>query len=257
MTKLTFLGTGGVFGTPAWNCKCKTCAIARKRGGKDKRMRSSILVEQGKKKILVDIGPDFKQQMKRFELGKLDFVLVTHSHDDHSNNLFELALAKDCTLASSPEVMRALKKKYSGSLDWAMLRNPSLQTTAFRKLEIGGLTVRAVGVSHAKDTKKTSTATAGFIFENNKSKVFYASDFDKLPEGLPLFDVMIVDGTRWEHKSGHLGIKEGLKLYKKLKPKKMLFTHVLHDNLPHEELEKKVVQSGNVGIAYDGLEIVF
>jgi len=78
--KITFLGTGSSQGVPVIACGCAVC---RSGDARDKRLRSSILVECGGQNIVVDTGPDFRQQMLRTRVPRLDAVLITHAHKDH------------------------------------------------------------------------------------------------------------------------------------------------------------------------------
>ena len=83
-TKLTFLGSGTSQGVPMIGCGCEVCQSTDPR---DKRLRASVLVEYGDQTILVDAGPDFRQQMLRAGVGHLDAILLTHNHKDHTGGL--------------------------------------------------------------------------------------------------------------------------------------------------------------------------
>ena len=86
-TRLTFLGTGTSQGVPMIGCGCDVC---RSRDPRDKRLRASVLVEHEDMKILVDAGPDFRQQMLRAEISHLDAILLTHNHKDHTGGLDDI-----------------------------------------------------------------------------------------------------------------------------------------------------------------------
>jgi phosphoribosyl 1,2-cyclic phosphate phosphodiesterase len=85
--KLTFLGTGTSQGVPMIGCSCDVCSSADPR---DKRLRSSVLVDYAGKRILVDAGPDFRQQMLRAGVSHLDAILLTHNHKDHTGGLDDI-----------------------------------------------------------------------------------------------------------------------------------------------------------------------
>ena len=85
--KLTFLGTGTSVGVPTIGCKCRVCTST---DAHDKRLRASALVESGDTRILIDCGPDFRQQMLGLDFKRIDAVLLTHVHYDHVGGLDDL-----------------------------------------------------------------------------------------------------------------------------------------------------------------------
>ena len=127
----------------------------------------------------------------------------------------------------------------------------------FKPFTIQNLKIDLFEVEHQKKTLDRKPPCFGYIFEENGKKVAYASDFNQIleKEKLQNCDLLIADGSTMEPKYGHIGIKEGVKLYKELNPKQLLFTHVSHFAGTHNSLEEYVRQFGNIGIAYDGLEI--
>ena len=113
--KITFLGTGTSQGVPVIACKCEVCLS---KNLKDKRLRSSILIELQNKTIVIDTGPDFRQQMLRENVEKLDAVLYTHSHKDHVAGLddirsFNFRSKKPMDIFCTKDVLNALKMEYS------------------------------------------------------------------------------------------------------------------------------------------------
>ena len=87
MTRLTFLGTGTSQGVPMIGCRCDVCKSSDPR---DKRLRASVFIEYEGQKILVDAGPDFRQQMLREDICSVDAILLTHNHKDHTGGLDDI-----------------------------------------------------------------------------------------------------------------------------------------------------------------------
>jgi phosphoribosyl 1,2-cyclic phosphate phosphodiesterase len=113
--KITFLGTGTSQGVPVIACDCKTC---HSEDARDKRLRTSVLLETGGVSVLIDAGPDFRQQMLREKICKLDAILLTHEHKDHISGLddvraFNYKSQDAIDIYSEERVLKALKKEYS------------------------------------------------------------------------------------------------------------------------------------------------
>lgn len=256
--EIIFLGTGGVNGVPAWSCFCKTCKVARTKKGKNVRTRSSIIVRSGKKTVLVDIGPDFRSQMLREKICKINHVLITHTHMDHTASLIDLKVADNAVLEMPRPVLKDMRYSRKGFENYLKKRNPKLTIREFKPEKVGSMHIDSIKLRHSKDYTKNINPCYGYLFKEKGYKVAYISDFDKIfnKEKVKNLDLLICDGTFMNKRRGHIGIKGGIKLYKELKPKKMLFTHITHHyQLPHKELEEYVKKFGNIRVAWDGLRI--
>ena len=115
IVKITFLGTGTSQGVPVIACDCKTC---KSDDSRDKRLRTSLLLETDEASLLIDAGPDFRQQMLREHVCKLDAILLTHEHKDHIAGLddvraFNYKSQDAIDIYSEERVLKALKKEYS------------------------------------------------------------------------------------------------------------------------------------------------
>ncbi len=254
--KITFLGTGGVLGVPIWSCDCKVCKEEVKKDKKNIRTRPSILVDSGDKKMLVDVGPDFREQMLREEIKKVDYVLLTHTHMDHSACLMELRAGGKLNLEIPKGVYEGLEQNRGVIFTYLPNRNPDIKINIFEPKKIGNLFVDQIKVKHKKDYQKEEQPTYGFLFVENDKRVAYIPDFSEIidKDKVKDLDIFICDGATFETKWGHVGIEGGIKLYKELKPKLMLFTHLTHSR-SHKGLEKYISQFGNIKLAYDGLTI--
>lgn len=253
--KLTILGSGGVLGVPVWSCKCDICTKAVKRDKRNIRTRPSLLITTNNKKIVIDMGPDFRRQMLREEIKKIHYVLITHSHGDHTASLNELR-ACDNTILEVPAKVYKEMKKSKNVFKYIKKRNPKITIRHFKPHKIGNLSVDTITVKHEKDFTQKIFHTFGYLFVENNQRVAYIPDFGQVVEKDKVkdLDIFICDGAHLKSKWGHVGIEGGLKLYKELKPKLMLFTHLTH-YMSHKNLEKYISKFGNIKPAYDGLTI--
>ena len=253
--KITILGSGGVTGLPVWSCNCKTCNGST-RDKKDIRTRSSILVESGNKKILIDMGHDFRNQMLKYRIKRLDTVLITPTHSDHISSLSQLRDGGNVRLEIPGSVYDKIERK-TDKIKYLRKRNSEMKIVKFKPHKIGNVFVDSIEVNHNTDFTKDKEPCFGFLFEENGFRFAYIPDFMEILESDKLkdLDLFICDGTTMESEWGHAGIENGLKIYNKIKPKRMLFTHIGHYQLSHKELEEYVKKFGNIGIAYDGMVI--
>jgi len=250
--KITILGSGGVLGIPTWACNCNVCKSEDKR---NQRTRPSILVESSGKKILVDIGPDFREQMLKHKIKNLDYCLITHAHGDHTSSMAELQLAKNLQLLIPEKVTEKLKQIRSHMFTYLPSRDPSIKIKNFSPLKIGNLSIDMIEVTHEKDYEDF-TPCYGYLFEENGKRVAYIPDLEKVidMEKMKNLDIFICDGGVIKPLWGHLGVDKAIELFKEIKAKQMIFTHLTH-RISHKDLEDYVSKHGNIKVAYDGMVI--
>lgn len=253
--KIIILGSGGVLGVPVWSCDCKVCKKS-KIDKRNFRTRPSILVKSKNKTILVDTGYDFRIQMLKHKIKKIDTVLITHAHLDHTASLPELRAGGNLNLKIPKPVFDKLKRTMD-IFTYLKTRNPKIKIDVFNPHRVGDISIDSVKVKHEKDYSKEQEPCFGFVFKEKNFKFAYIPDFSKIlePNKVKNLDLFICDGATVETKWGHVGIKGGLEVYKQIKPKLMLFTHIGDSHPPHDELEKFVSKFGNIKIAYDGMII--
>ena len=249
--KLTFLGTGTSTGVPSVGCHCETCLSDDLR---DKRLRVSILIEHGGKKILVDTSIDFRQQALRAKIGYLDAVLITHCHVDHVFGLDDIR-PLNFRYGAMPI--------YADALAWKDLRR--IFQYIFQPTHTGGglpqliphtieknapfcfgkdLLVTPLEVIHGK------LPVIAFRFND----FAYATDLSFISEesmdGLRDLDVLVLDCVRIKPHATHLGLQEALEYIEKLRPKRAFLTHLNHDVLYERD---KLLLPDNVHFAVDEL----
>lgn len=255
--KVTFLGTGTSQGVPMIACGCEVCTSADSR---DKRLRSSILIETAKTRIVIDSGPDFRQQLLREKTKKLDAVVFTHEHKDHIAGLDEVKAFNFLNKMRMPvyateRVQNALKREFAYIFaDEKYPGIPEIDLYEFdnETLNIGDLILQPVNVMHYKLPVKgfrvhdfAYITDANFIAETEKEKL----------KGL---NVLVLNALRREPHISHFTFDEAIQLVKELKPQKAYFTHISHQLGLHEDLNKELHSLAGDGIelAIDGLQII-
>lgn len=252
--KIKFLGTGGVIGVPVWNCDCKTCKSTDK---KNKRYRSSLMVEIDDKIIIIDFGQDFRNQLIENNIKKIDYAFLTHAHRDHKSGAEQLSTAENCIFEAPAEVLEQFYEGEGTSRNWLKTRNKTIQIRPFEKKQIGNVEIDTVKLEHKKDFTDLIVHCNGYIFKSPKFKFAYMTDYNKIlePGKLKDLDLIISDGNGLQNIGhGHVGVEGSIEVYKELKPKKMILTHIKHIT-EHNEINEYVKQYGNIEIAYDGMEI--
>lgn len=253
---ITFLGTGTSQGVPFVACDCRVCRSADNR---DRRLRSSILVESETTTLLVDTTPDFRTQALRHGLRHLDAAVFTHSHTDHVAGFDDLR--RFCELSdrampvyASPHTMAELRRMFYYAFDGQhAYRNyvrpdPREVTGPFR---VGDIDLAPAEVPHGK------MLVYGYIFSRSGRKLAaYFSDCHHVPPDVIAeirdIPVLVIDALRHEPHPSHLSLREALEVAAAANARRTFFTHVGHD-LGHAETE--AILPENVRLAYDGLRV--
>jgi len=253
---LTFLGTGTSVGVPVIGCSCPVCKSTDPRNN---RTRSSILVTTRETTVLVDSGPDLREQALRENISSIDAVIYTHSHLDHVAGFDEMRAfcwgkSEPLPLYATASCLGVLQSMFG----WAFLPDnthsgyirpaPHPITPEFR---IGDLTVRPLPVTHG------SVETIGLIFVTDDHFSFaYLPDVKTIPEStmalLENLDLLIIDSLRNTPHSTHLSLPEALEISERLSPRKTLLTHISHE-LEHGSLAARL--PAGVSPAHDGLRV--
>ncbi|MCZ4693910.1 MBL fold metallo-hydrolase [Ancylomarina euxinus] len=250
--KLTFLGTGTSQGIPIIACKCPVCLSTDK---KDKRLRTSAMVEVDGQNIVIDSGPDFRYQMLRAQIEKLDAILFTHEHKDHTAGLddvraFNWVNKKAVDIYAEERVQASLKQEFA--YVFAEFRYPGipqlkLWTVENKTFYINGTEIVPIRAKHFKlPVYGYRIDGLAYITDAN-----YISDKEK--EKLQGLKVLVLNALRKEKHLSHFTLAEALALIEELKPEKAYLTHFSHQLGFHEEISKELPE--NVFMAYDGLKI--
>lgn len=253
---LTFLGTGTSVGVPVIGCKCPVCKSDNLRNN---RTRSSIIVDCGDTRILVDSGPDLREQALRENLTSIDAVVYTHGHVDHVAGFDELRAfcwGKDepLPLYATESCINVLKTMFA----WAFHEDNSHRgyvkpdpRPLNKGISINGVSIIPLPVTHG------SVETVGLLFElPDGFRLAYLPDVKNIPEStmeiLTRLDLLVIDALRDTPHATHLSLSEALAISAQLAPSSTLLTHMSHD-LDHSTLATSL--PAGISPAYDGLKI--
>lgn len=251
--QITFLGTGTSQGVPVIGCDCEVC---KSTDLKDKRLRTSILIESETTTIVIDAGPDFRQQMLREKVQKIDAVVFTHEHKDHIAGLddiraFNFKLKKDIPIYASNRVANRLKIEYDYAFsEYKYPGVPEMVIEEIRENEnftIGDLAFTPISVLHYKMPvfgfrvrNFTYITDANFISDEEKNKIKGS-------------DVFVLNALRYEEHISHYNVAQATELMNELKPTHGYFIHMSHNLGLHEIEEKKLPHF--IQYSYDGLKL--
>lgn len=250
--RVTFLGTGTSQGVPVIGCTCEVCTSLDFR---NKRLRTSVHVEAQGKSFIIDTGPDFRQQMLRENIERIDAVLFTHAHRDHTSGLDDIRAYNfrqnmDIPAYSSQNVLEQLKLDFSYIFsEHAYLGLPRLELHEIDTMPfvIGGVTILPLPVMHLK------LPVLGFRFGNFS----YITDAnfisDSTLELLKGTEVLVLNALQHEKHASHFNLEEAIAMVDKIKPGKTYFTHISHKLGLHQDVEKKL--PAGIALAYDSLQI--
>lgn len=249
---VTFLGTGTSQGVPIICCECAVC---KSNNPKDNRLRSSILIESETTKVVIDSGPDFRQQLLRRDLKSLDAVVFTHEHKDHIAGLDEVKAFNYFNKMRMPvyateRVQSALKREFAYIFSddkYPGIPEIDLYTVTDEPIKIKDITLLPIDVVHFKmPVKAYRINNFTYITDAN-----YISDLEK--EKIKGSEIIVVNALRREPHLSHFTFNEAINLMEELKPKKAYFTHISHQLGLHNDVSKELPSF--IELAYDGLQI--
>lgn len=249
---ITFLGTGTSSGVPMIACPCSVCASPDPR---DKRLRSSVLVETASTTIVIDTTPDFRYQMLRADVRKLDGVVITHSHKDHIagmddvrafNYFMRRAMPVYSNDASEEVIMREFPyafadKKYPGVPEIELI------TIGMEPFTIGDITLRPIMVWHMK-MPVWGFRIGDFTYITDANRIDQAEK-----EKIIGSKVLVLNALRKEKHISHFNLEEAITLVQELNVPTAYFTHISHQLGTHEEVSATLPEG--IHLAYDGLKI--
>jgi phosphoribosyl 1,2-cyclic phosphate phosphodiesterase len=256
MNTLTFLGTGTSSGVPFIGCNCSVCISLDAR---DKRLRSSVLIQDAESEVLIDSGPDLRQQLLAHTPKAIDAIFYTHEHRDHTAGLddvrpYYFKQKKDIKLFGNSDVEKSLKRDYHYAFGENVYPGaPSFEYKNIQhgnKIKIGKLNFTALDIQHGR---------LGILGYKVGERLAYITDASAVPMNtmaeLENIDTLIINALRIEKHHSHFTLEEALAISAKIGAKQTYFTHISHLLGTHKEVENTL--PNNVHLAYDGLKITF
>ncbi len=253
MLQITFLGTGTSQGIPMIACPCPICQSTN---SKDKRLRSSVMIECDGQNLVIDTGPDFRTQMLREHVKTLNAILFTHQHKDHTACLddvraFNHFMKMPMPVYGSAHCLAAVKHDFeyvfSGN-KYPGIPEINLHEISKNNLfEVCGLKIIPIEVLHYKLPVMgyrigdfTYITDANFIEEKELEKIKGSK-------------ILVLNALRKEHHVSHFTLDEAIAIAQKIGAEKTYFTHISHQLGLHDEVSKELPP--NIFLAYDGLKI--
>lgn len=246
--KVTFLGTGTSQGVPIIGCQCEVCLST---DIKDKRLRSSIMIENEGQNFVIDTGPDFREQMLRENVRRLDAVIYTHEHRDHIGGLddirgFNFVMGRAIDVYADSNVENAIRnmypyifseEKYPG-IPEIILHRMNGEPFTFGKTKFIPISVmhHRLPIWGYRIGKFTYITDANFISQGEKEKI----------RGT---EVLVLNALRIEKHISHFTLEEAITTAKELEVKEVYFTHISHQLGKHADIEKELPKG--MHLAYD------
>lgn len=251
--QITLLGTGTSQGVPVIACNCYVCKSS---DFKDKRLRSSVMIEVDNQTIIIDTGPDFRQQMLREKVENVNAILFTHHHKDHTAGMddiraFNHKWKKDIQVYCSKETERALKREFSyvfNEIKYPGVPSIIINNINNQPFNINNTIITPIEVLHYK-MEVFGFRIKDFVYLTDVSSINDV-ELNKMRGA----DLIILDALRKKEHISHFNLEQALSLLKDLKPKRALLTHISHYMGLHEDVNKELPH--NIQLSYDGQKAI-
>lgn len=250
--KVTFLGTGTSQGVPVIGCSCDVC---RSLDYRDKRLRTSVHVDIDGQSLVIDTGPDFRQQMLREGIQRLDAVIFTHGHKDHTAGLddvraYNFLQAIDMPVYGHDSVLKQLTREYEYAFEphrYPGIPRLKLIPITEAPFMLGKVTITPLPVTHLHMP----------VFGFRVGDFSYITDANNIPEAtLKLLKgtrILVLNALQREKHISHFNLDEAMAMANLIRPQQTWFTHISHKMGLHRDVEAELPK--NARLAYDGLSV--
>ncbi|MFD2515016.1 MBL fold metallo-hydrolase [Pontibacter locisalis] len=250
--KITFLGTGTSQGVPVIGCSCEVCRSVDYR---DKRLRVSVHLQVRDKSIIIDSGPDFRQQVLRERIKKLDALVFTHEHKDHTAGLddiraYNFSQHKDIPLYGEERVLEQLKREFAyifADFKYPGIPQVQLHPIDEEPFEVEGIPFTPIRVKHFK-LPVLGYRVGDFTYITDANYIS-AKEIEKVRGS----KVIVLNALRKDQHISHFSLREAVALLEDLQPEQAYLTHISHLLGSHREVEQELPDF--IRLAYDGLQI--
>ncbi len=251
--KVTLLGTGTSQGVPVIACNCEVCSS---QNPKDKRLRSSVMIEVDGQILVVDTGPDFRQQMLRYSVERVDAILFTHHHKDHVAGMddiraFNYKLKKDMQIFCSDITAAALKNEFPyvfSEIKYPGTPNVNLNIIKNKRFQILNTNIIPIKAKHYM-MSIFGFRIRDFVYLTDVSAI---SDIEK--DKMKDADLIILDALRKKEHLSHFNLDQAIALLEEVQPKRALLTHISHYMGLNDIINKDL--PAHIQLAYDGQQII-
>lgn len=251
--RVTFLGTGTSQGVPVIACGCEVCTSADPH---DKRLRSSIMVETDDKTVVIDSGPDFRYQMLREKVKKLDAIVYTHEHKDHIAGMddiraFNYFQNSPVDIYATERVQAALKREFAyvfAEFKYPGIPQVNMHTIALDPFNIGSINFIPVEVMHYKLPVLGFRINQDFTYITD-AKTVAESEVEKI-KGTK---ILVINALQTQSHISHFTLDEALLFAEQIKAEKTYLTHISHRLGRYQDISSQLPEG--VELAYDGLKL--
>jgi len=249
---ITFLGTGTSQGVPVIACNCEVCTSA---DPKDKRLRSSILIETGSKVIVIDSGPDFRYQMLRENVQHLDAIIFTHEHKDHIAGLddvraFNYKQKGPIDVYADTRVQLALQREFEyifADFKYPGVPEVNMHTIGLDPFTIDGTNFIPIEVMHYR------LPVLGFRINDFTYITDAKTISEKEMEKIRGTKILVVNALQKQRHISHLTLDEAITFAKEIGAEKTCFTHISHRLGKHVDIAMEL--PAGIELAYDRLKL--
>ncbi len=249
---VTFLGTGTSQGVPVIACDCEVCQSLDFR---DKRLRVSVHLQIGDKSLIIDSGPDFRQQVLRERIKTMDALLFTHEHKDHTAGMddiraFNFKQGKAMPIYARPAVLEQLKREFAyifSEHQYPGIPRVQLHPIDNRPFFFEGIEIIPIEVLHYR-LPVYGFRIGDFTYITDANAIA-AEELEKMKGS----KVIVLNALRKEPHISHFTLDQAVELLNRLQPEKAFLTHLSHQMGRHTEVEKLL--PAHIRLAYDGLKI--